>query len=77
MKTMKPDYIYDTVDRWMKEGRIEELDLLIHLVPITADTDTLLVWLTASLPMKSHLPSRQRIVNELVSREGEAIVKGL
>lgn len=57
------DKLYDEVDLLMREGKFEELNLLIkRLIVKDLETDILLGYLTATLPAKSKLPFRQVFV---------------
>jgi hypothetical protein len=73
MTSKELDAIYDHFDQLMTEHRLEELDSIIkNLSPTDLSIDHLLGVLTASLPVKSSLPSRpafcKAVEKELISR---------
>ncbi len=78
------DRIYDTVDGLMRTGRLVELDSEVNGVDVRgSSTDVLLAYLTATLPVRSSLPSRGQFfarVQEELRRRGEddpEILRGL
>lgn len=71
------DAIYAKVEHMMRADQLAELDAYVAAIPVsTSPVDTLLGVLTASLPVRSKLPSRARFV-ECVAAElkkrGEAV----
>lgn len=78
------DEIYTLIDRLMAEHRLVELDVAIAAVNVhDFSTDNLLGVLTASLPVKSSLPSRpgfyKAVEQELTARGqmGPGLLRGL
>jgi hypothetical protein len=67
------DDIYNLVE----SSTATQLDLIIELVNPKADTDILLAWLTATLPIRLQLSSRQKLIDIVTAREGSEMVKGL
>lgn len=67
--------IYERCDSLMKGGQFTELDSEIATLDITSlDSDLLIGWLTATLPGKSKLPSREAFfkqVREEIKRRGQ------
>lgn len=67
------DLIYQRADQLMKAGRIEELDKMFRFEEKT-DLNLMIGLLTASLPVRSKLPSRPayfKAVAELCVKLGE------
>lgn len=63
------DQIYQKIDDLMRQHRLAELDAFLDSIDVGATaTDLLLGYLTASLPVKSRLPSRSKLVSAV---EGE------
>lgn len=63
------DAIHANVEHMMRSGQIAELDAYIAAIPVTTSPiDALLGVLTASLPVRSRLPSRALFV-ECVAAE--------
>lgn len=61
------DDIYDLFDFLMKKGKWELLDGMLSEIlqrVWRTEIDMLLTYLTATLPAKSKLPSRTKLVNE-------------
>jgi hypothetical protein len=78
------DAIYDWADDLMKAGRFQYLDTAIGAFhPEDMTTDNLLGVLTATLPVKSRLPSRKafyQAVERILTARGEmepGLLKGL
>jgi hypothetical protein len=59
------DVLYQKVDDLMREGKLEELDRMFVFSP-QADLDYMVGLLTASLPVKSKLPSRPAYFEKVV-----------
>jgi len=56
------DLIYDSVDELMRQGEFQQLDALLAGLPVAEmSVDVLLGYLTASLPARSRLPSRNAL----------------
>lgn len=78
------DRIYDWADTLMSDGRLSELDEGLATVKVE-DTpmELLLGYLTATLPVKSSLPARKKLYEEvrliLMKRDEDhlALLKGL
>lgn len=61
------DLIYDRADELMESGRIDELDKMFVFSKET-DLDFMIGLLTASLRVKSQLPSRPAYFNAVAAR---------
>ena len=52
------DLIYDVVDAMLRDGRFDLVDGMLMEVNLQGDADTLLAYLTVTLPAKSKLDQR-------------------
>jgi hypothetical protein len=72
---MRIDEIFDHVDKLQWAGHLGTLnEELGNLRPEELDTDTLLAWLTTTLPSRSRLPYRKRLFDAteaLIKSRGE------
>lgn len=80
------DQIYEKIDEMMSTGHLKDLDLMLASIPVEkTDTDLLLGYLTATLPVKRFMAGRKLFyesVRKELTRRGEAdvdngLLKGL
>jgi hypothetical protein len=77
------DFIYNTVDLMLRDGRFDLVDELLRQVDVKNKVDVLLAYLTLTLPAKSKLLQRasffERVKQELTQRGEyrEALLTGL
>lgn len=74
------DLLYDRIDELMRTGQFDLLDMILQRVPVREfSVDVLLGLLTATLPARSRLPSREDFFSETeqVLRERAEYEEGL
>lgn len=80
------DLIYESVEHLMRDGLMRKIDALLQGVLARIgrrDTDDILAYLTATLPVKSRLPSRVKLLDAAArvfmdrGEDADALLKGL
>lgn len=59
------DEIFDTIDLHLRKAEYNKVEEILKAVKFESDVDILLAYLTASLPAKSKLPSRQLLIDRV------------
>lgn len=59
------DIIFQSFDRWFKEGRFDLANEVLTLVSVKNSTTTLIGYLAATLPAKDKLPQRSKLYEDI------------